>query len=517
MRDQQGGQCPVNNRWPKLGHRTGWVIFQRFPNASYASVPGINNEGHGWCFRMFDGVTGTGQDVVTATDYTVGKWQHLVVTWEPQADLGDPGVNGNNQWLGILTAYVDGAAVASNTAALYAANRNPPEDLGAPADLAIGSYNAASGLGNNPFEGDVAELAIYNNAVLTPDQILAHYQAGTNSTFGTNYAAMVMTAPGDLYLANVGVPPIPEGTIPATYLRFNDTAHYPAANSGALGSATDGNLVLTTNTAAGPQSPGYPGFEASNTALPLNGAKQWASFNNASALNVSGQISLEAWIKPDAVQAARARILSHGPPTLCDFLVAPPDGSVTNSSEVFLTIDDSGANYVVGATTAVYTNSTEISSNTYAASFAIPAGDLGGSSWIHLVGTYDGANWKLYRNGALVATQASPVGALAVSDADWAVGSTGNGWGDPFAGLVDEVAIYDYALSANQVAGHYRAGTLAPRLTIVPAGGGNVTITWPYGTLLQSDNVTGPWVAVPGNPTSPHTTSAGGSGKYYRF
>jgi hypothetical protein len=249
----------------------------------------------------------------------------------------------------------------------------------------------------------------------------------------------------------------------------------------------------------------------------LNGAKQWASFNNASALNVSGQISLEAWIKPDAIQAARARILSHGPPTLCDFLVAPPDGSVTNSSEVFLTIDDSGANYVVGATTAVYTNSTEISSNTYAASFAIPAGDLGGSSWIHLVGTYDGANWKLYRNGALVATQASPVGALAVSDADWAVGSTGNGWGDPFAGLVDEVAIYDYALSANQVAGHYRAGTLAPRLTIVPAGGGNVTITWPYGTLLQSDNVTGPWVAVPGNPTSPHTTSAGGSGKYYRF
>jgi Concanavalin A-like lectin/glucanases superfamily len=127
------------------------------------------------------------------------------------------------------------------------------------------------------------------------------------------------------------------------------------------------------------------------------------------------------------------------------------------------------------------------------------------------------SGWLGYRNGVQVAAQASTTGALAVANADWAVGSTGNGWADAFAGLVDEVAIYNYALSANQVAGHYRAGTLAPRLTIVPAGGGNVTITWPYGTLLQSDNVTGPWTAVPGNPISPHTTSAGGGGKYYRF
>ena len=206
-----------------------------------------------------------------------------------------------------------------------------------------------------------------------------------------------------------------------------------------------------------------------------------------------------------------------GLPPSAIFWSRRPDNSVTNSSEVFLRIDDAGANYVVGATTVVYTNSTEISSNTYAASFAIPAGDLGGASWIHLVGTYDGANWKLYRNGALVATQASPVGALAVNDADWAVGSTGNGWADPFAGLVDEVAIYSYALSANQVSGHYKAGTLTPRLTIVPAAGGNVTISWPYGTLFQADEATGPWTAVPGNPTSPLTTSAGATRKFYRF
>ena len=512
MRDQQGGQCPVNNRWPKLGHRTGWVIFQRFPNASYANVPGINNEGHGWCFRMFDGVTGGGYDVLTATDYSIGKWQHLVVTWEPQFDNGDPGLNGNNQWQGVLTAYVDGVAVASNPGALYAANTNPPEDLGVPADFAVGAYNAASTLGNNPFEGDIDEVAFYNGFLLTPDQILEHYMAGTNSNYGTNYETLVMTA-------GLNTQPAPgnERTgLPKTYLRFNDPAYVPAANSGSLGQAARGSLVLTTNDVAGPQSPAYPGLEASNTALPLNGLKAWANFNNPAELNTSGQVTLEAWIKPDAAQAETARIISHGPPTICDYLIAPPDNSVTNSSQVFLRIDGAGANYVVGATTITYTNDLEIGSNSYTASFAVPAGDLGGGNWVHLVGTYDGANWRLYRNGVLVATQAGAVGALVVNDADWAIGSTGNGWADPFAGSVDEVAIYGYALSASQVLGHYNAGTQVARISIAKVGS-DVTLTWPYGKLYQADNLTGPWTLVPGNPTSPYTTSAGSGSKFYRF
>jgi hypothetical protein len=132
------------------------------------------------------------------------------------------------------------------------------------------------------------------------------------------------------------------------------------------------------------------------------------------------------------------------------------------------------------------------------------------------VGTYDGANWKLYRNGVLVATQASAVGALIVSNANWAIGSTGNGWADPFAGQVDEVAIYDHALSAAQVAAHFNAGTAQPRLGITRSGN-NVIITWPYGPLYQADNVTGPWTPVAGNPASPFTTSAGATKKFYRF
>src|SRR2546427_5768847 len=37
------------------------------------------------------------------------------------------------------------------------------------------------------FEGDIDEVALYNNYALTPDQVLAHYQAGTNSHPATSY------------------------------------------------------------------------------------------------------------------------------------------------------------------------------------------------------------------------------------------------------------------------------------------------------------------------------------------
>ena len=520
---QNPGAAPVNNRYVSSGNRTGWVIFQRAPNTNYStSISGYS--GVGWTFRMYSGEGSSGQDVLTDVGYNVGEWQHLVVTWEPTSDNGDQG-NGNDQWVGVLTAYVDGFAVVTNASALYAANVNPTEDSTAPADFAVGSYNAASGLGSNPFEGDVDHLAFYNNAVLTPDQILAHYQAGTNSTLSGSYESLVFNAGGELYLTNSGAP-IPEGTtIPKLYLTFNDPAPWPVTNSGTVGFIANGNQVNTSNTAPGPQPPAYAGFEASNTALPVNGTiSQWASFNNPSGLNITGQISLEAWVQPAATQTNVARILSHGPQTISSYeaFVGTVDpggsdfiGATTNTTEVFLRIDGSGANYSVGS--AQYNDGTG-SNYIAAASYPVPAGDLGGSAWVHLVGTYDGANWKLYRNGKLVASQASPTGALPVDLGDWAVGSTGEGWMDNFNGAIDEVAIYNTALSASKVATHYvtgKAGTAA--ITVTPAGGDNVTITWPAGTtLVQSTTVNGAYAPVSGLPVSPLTVTASGT-MFYRW
>jgi hypothetical protein len=487
MNDQQNpGPCPLNNRLAgDAVNRTGWVIYQRAPNASYSGVSGY--EGVGWAFRMYSGSGHGGQDVVSAVPYTLGDWQHVVVTWDG-ANTG--------------TMYVNGTAAATNSAMTYGANVSPPaapDDSLAAADLAVGSYNVASG-GGEEFEGDIDEVAFYTNAVLTADQILAHYQAGTNSHRATNYETLVLTATYD----GAGT----QALQPVTYLRLNEPADFPAANSGSLGDVADGSLNAAVNQTAGPQSPAYVGFESSNQAVPLDGKLGWVSLNNPNGLNISNRITLEAWIKPDATQGDTARIISHGPPTASgyDSSTVTTNGSILSSNEVFLRLEGGGTTYAVGSSDGT---------SFHGVTYAVPAGDLGGGKWIHLAGTYDGANWRLFRNGTQVASAVDSVGALPVDGAEWAIGATGDGWADFFAGAVDEVAIYSVALTQAQVQAHFSAASTSEIRLSVSRSGGGVLISWPSGTLQQADAVTGPFTDV-SNATSPYTVPAGTSVKFYR-
>jgi hypothetical protein len=83
---------------------------------------------------------------------------------------------------------------------------------------------------------------------------------------------------------------------------------------------------------------------------------------------------------------------------------------------------------------------------------AIPPGDVG--TWVHLCGVYDGTTYLLYRNGELVASQIDAVGAIAV-DAPWAIGARPSSVPPDanrfYGGLLDEVRIYNRALSPDEV------------------------------------------------------------------
>src|SRR5207247_1820030 len=232
------------------------------------------------------------------------------------------------------------------------------------------------------------------------------------------------------------------------------------------------------------------------------GLKQWANFNNPSGLNISGQITLEAWIKPGATQGAIARILTHGPPTASNFdpTLVTFEGTLTSSNEVFLRIEGSGATYSVGSSDGY---------NSQGASAAVPGGDLGSSSWIHLAGTYDGTNWRLFRNGVQIASTASATGALPVVGGDWAVGATGQGWADNFAGNIDEAAIYGTALTPATIAAHYYVGQNGPVSLTITRSGSNVTIGWPAGTLQQKSTLGGTWTDVGGASATSLTTAIG--------
>jgi hypothetical protein len=66
-------------------------------------------------------------------------------------------------------------------------------------------------------------------------------------------------------------------------------------------------------------------------------------------------------------------------------------------------------------------------------------------AWTHVALTYDGAAMRLYVNGVL-ATSRATVGALQTTTSPLWIGGN-SPWGEYFQGLIDDVRVYDRALS----------------------------------------------------------------------
>jgi hypothetical protein len=77
-------------------------------------------------------------------------------------------------------------------------------------------------------------------------------------------------------------------------------------------------------------------------------------------------------------------------------------------------------------------------------------------SWQHLAATYDGTTARFYRNGVLKASQTRSL-SLPIGASTRIGGSSVDP--RPFKGLVDEVSIYDRALSEAEIRGIHAAGT----------------------------------------------------------
>src|SRR5207244_13011036 len=71
------------------------------------------------------------------------------------------------------------------------------------------------------------------------------------------------------------------------------------------------------------------------------------------------------------------------------------------------------------------------------------------NSWTHLAVTYDGATLRLYVNGIQTAAQAV-TGSLLSSTAPLRIGGDAP-WGEYFSGTIDEVRVYNRALSAAEI------------------------------------------------------------------
>jgi hypothetical protein len=71
------------------------------------------------------------------------------------------------------------------------------------------------------------------------------------------------------------------------------------------------------------------------------------------------------------------------------------------------------------------------------------------STWTHLVATYGGTTFRLYANASLASTRAN-TGNIAASTSPLRIG--GNAvWGEDLSGFIDDVRLYNRALSVPEI------------------------------------------------------------------
>jgi len=104
----------------------------------------------------------------------------------------------------------------------------------------------------------------------------------------------------------------------------------------------------------------------------------------------------------------------------------------------------------------------------HAASF----GDLQANTWYHLAATYDGENFKSYKNGVLITNNSTPSGDPDSESTTLKLGKHSL-YGDHFGGTIDDVHIYNFALSQADIAKIFagkelgKSGNWTPVLVIV--------------------------------------------------
>ncbi len=156
-------------------------------------------------------------------------------------------------------------------------------------------------------------------------------------------------------------------------------------------------------------------------ALHFDGVNDRVVINASPSLNLSTAMTLEAWVITGTSQSGWRTIIVHEP--VAYYLHAsnnsgalrPAGGGIFNGSETY-----------IGAPTS------------------IPL-----STWTHLALTYDGAMLRLYVNGTQVANKVRTA-PIQTNSSPITIGGNG-AYGEYFKGRIDEVRIYNRALSAAEI------------------------------------------------------------------
>ena len=176
------------------------------------------------------------------------------------------------------------------------------------------------------------------------------------------------------------------------------------------------------------------------SALSFNGISDWVTVTDGAAgtpLDLTTGMTLEAWVKPTAIDGWEAVIVKERGTNSLSYALYAHDGAPLSGGF------DAPAGYSrIGAIDQAVRGTARIST----------------TAWTHLAVTYDGAVQRFYVNGVEVAAHAQ-TGSMAVGDQPLRIGGDATFPGEFFQGLIDEVKVYNRALTAAEVNADMNAGS----------------------------------------------------------
>lgn len=182
-------------------------------------------------------------------------------------------------------------------------------------------------------------------------------------------------------------------------------------------------------------------------ALLFNGTSALVSIPDAASLHLSNTMTLEAWVYPNSITGSWT-----------DVIMKRNDDYYLEASSTTGSVSAVGGSF---ATTLFGTT-------------ALPVG-----AWSHLAATYDGTTMRLYVNGVQVNSQPQ-TGTMALSGGPLSLGGDSQ-FGQYFSGRIDEVRVYDRALSPTEIQADMAtpitatgSDTTPPTVSITPLSATNV-------------------------------------------
>jgi hypothetical protein len=285
------------------------------------------------------------------------------------------------------------------------------------------------------------------------------YNSTTTSAYSTEFAYTVPLPPSGGGSGGSSPPPGGGGSGGSKAVKANLVAAYGFEESTGL-QAIDASGFGNHGTISGARRVTTTQF---GNVLEFNGSNNWVTVNGSASLDLATGMTLEAWVYlTTTMRGWVTALLKEQTGGLAYALYA-------NYPSQVVTIGGSEKELTVGP-------------------------GLPSNTWTHLAATYDGATQKLYVNGSLVGNR-SQTGAITLSNGALRIG--GNSvWGEYFTGYIDEVRVYNRALTQAEIAEDSRIAVVG----LVVSTSSNRSNSVPLNGLAVSGNLYVSYVLI--SPTA---------------